>query len=454
MNQTQDTNRIKIAWRLERIPKSSYILFLGAIIIIAYFIEAIDNGAIGYFLPILKKEFNLTPAMLGYVGTISNVGVMCGAMVSGFLSDIIGRKKVLIASMAIFGVFGILFANAYTLNTVMIARVGIGIGMGGLIPVSATFLSEIVPAKLRAAYITAFMAFTPLGYLGAGLMSYYMIPIPSLGWRGVALIQALLSIFVVMIIKYVPESPLWLESKGRFEEADAIMTNIEKKVAKGLGRELPEVVIPADGYKPVVKHPKAALSELFSSKYIRSTIMVTIWWACAVGAAVGLSTWFSTLMVARGFTIQKSIGYVALMYGGGVLGIWVVRFLVKRIGRKWTTVTCALLAMTMAYCYGSSTVLPAILFFGVLYNVCAYSSSMINTLYGTELFNNRIRGTALGYAYTCARLGAIFGPIIIGMIMTSYGVSQVFLFAGGLYLVAAIAVALLGKETGEEMFSD
>ena len=128
-------------------------------------------------------------------------------------------------------------------------------------------------------------------------------------------------------------------------------------------------------------------------------------------------------MVARGFTIQKSIGYVALTYGGGVLGIFVVRFLVKRIGRRWTTVTCALLAMSMAYCYGSSTVLPAILFFGVLYNVSAYSSSMINSLYGTELFNNRIRGTAIGYAYTCARLGAIFSPIIIGMIMTSYGVS-------------------------------
>ncbi|MEL7563279.1 MAG: MFS transporter [Dehalobacterium sp.] len=75
-------------------------------------------------------------------------------------------------------------------------------------------------------------------------------------------------------------------------------------------------------------------------------------------------------------------------------------------------------------------------------------------MYCTELFNNHIRGTAVGYAYTCARLGAIFGPLIIGMIMTSYGVIQVFLFAGGLNLVAAIAVAILGKETGEEMFTE
>ncbi|XFO68959.1 hypothetical protein SPSIL_051870 [Sporomusa silvacetica DSM 10669] len=86
--------------------------------------------------------------------------------------------------------------------------------------------------------------------------------------------MALLSLFAFVIAKYVPESPLWLESKGRFEEADKIISEIERKVEKPVGQALPEVVIPAD-YQPVEKQ-QVGLTAIFGKEYLVTTIMVTI----------------------------------------------------------------------------------------------------------------------------------------------------------------------------------
>ncbi|WP_144033977.1 MFS transporter [Sporomusa silvacetica] len=213
---------------------------------------------------------------------------------------------------------------------------------------------------------------------------------------------------------------------------------------------MPEVVIPAD-YQPVEKQ-QVGLTASFGKEYLVTTIMVTICFAAIVGANVGLTTWFSTLMVAKGFTIQKSIGFVTLMFAGGFLGFPVVRFLAKRIGHKWTTALVAVLATIAAFFYGNSDTLPFILLFGVLYNCFAYSSAMINNIYVTELYSNRVRGTAMGWVYICARSGAILVPLMFGFIMQNYEVSAVGYSAAALYLLAAVVVDVLGKE-GTKVFT-
>ncbi|WP_094602636.1 hypothetical protein SPSIL_051780 [Sporomusa silvacetica DSM 10669] len=107
MSQTQSGERVRIAWRLERLPSSKPIFFMATALVVSYLIEATDNGAIGYFLPVLAKEFNLTPSMVGVVATISNVGIMVGAAISGYLCDVVGRKRCVWVSMLIFGAFGV-----------------------------------------------------------------------------------------------------------------------------------------------------------------------------------------------------------------------------------------------------------------------------------------------------------------------------------------------------------
>lgn len=452
MSISTGSNRVKIPWRIERLPSSSYLLMVGTVLILTYFFESIDNGAIGFFLPVYAKEFKLDNATLGFVGTISNIGYMFGALLAGLLSDIFGRKKVIIASMLFWGLCGLMLANAWTLNVLLVARVLLGFGLGAQVPVTITLLSETIPSKLRAKYITGIMALLPIGSAVAGLLSYYLMPI--FGWRGVALVEAVPALASLLVLKLVPESAFWLESKGRYEEADRVMARIEKGVEKSIGRPLPPVEIPADQEKVTVKANKVPLRELFTKKYIKSTLMITIWWPAALTGVYGLITWFSALLVARGFTITKSIGYVTIMYFGGVLGIPVIRWMVEKIGRKWTVVIVGVITAMAAYLYGISTALPLIIATGLFYNVCSYATGMVNNLYTPELYPTRIRATAMGYANFVGRMGAVFGPIAIGFIMQGYGITTVFMFAGSMYLLYGIVVALLGKETKGIVFTE
>ncbi|SHH95381.1 MFS transporter, putative metabolite:H+ symporter [Sporobacter termitidis DSM 10068] len=446
------SSRTKVAWRLERLPSSSYFIFLGFMIVGTYFLESVDNGAIGYFLPYFTKEFGLNSAQSGLLGSVSSLGVIAGAIIALIFCDRIGRKKIIVVSMFVWGIFGVIMAAAGSLTVLIIARIGIGLGLGAQIPAATTLLSESIPAKKRAAYITVFMSCTPLGLAAAGLLSYFLIP--SIGWRGVAVIESILSLTVFILIKYLPESALWLESRGRFEEADAVITKIESRVAKATGKELPPIQVLSEEEKPAANRTKIPLVELFSKKYVRSTIMVTLWWPAAMFVSIGLSTWFSSLMVAKGFTIIKSIGYTSVMYLGGLLGIPVVQFLLKRLGRKWTTVVMPIIIGVFAFCYGKSGNLGLMIVLGILYNCFVYGSAMTNNVYTPELYPTRIRGTALSYGSIFGRTGAFLGPTIIGMIVQSYGAPNVFPFVAAVCVFYGIWVALLGKETGECIFTE
>jgi len=453
MNQTAENNmRVKIGWRMERLPSSTPIMFLAILLIVSYFVESIDSGAIGYFLPIIAQEYKLSPAMMGYVGTMSTVGIVVGAIISGIFADMIGRKKIIIVSMFIWGVFGILLATSKSIEMFMIARIGIGVGLGAQIPTTTTMLAEIVPARLRAVYITTFMAMTPLGAMVAGGLSYFFIPV--IGWRGVAVVEALFCLFAFVLVKYLPESALWLESKGRFDEADKIIADLEAKVEKVTGKPLPQVEVPLSQESSATKPVKAPLIELFGKEYIRSTIMVTLWWSAILASSMGLSTWFTTLLVAKGFPVMRSIGYVSIMLLGGLFATPIVQYLLKKFGRKWTTALMAALIAVAAYFYGISSSLTVILIFGFFYQMTLFGSAMTNNVYTPELFPTRIRGTAMGYAATVGRFGGLLGPIAIGYIMQGYGVNMVFYFAVGLNLFCAVVIGLLGVETGKKVFTD
>lgn len=444
--------KVRIPWRIERLPSSSFMVAISTVLILTYFFTSVDQGAIGYFLPMFAKEFNIDSATLGWLGSVSSIGAMAGALVAGLITDLFGRKKIIVISMFGWGVSGLLLASASNLTMLMVARVLIGVFLGAQVPATITLLSELIPSRLRAKYITALMAVLPVGSAVAGLVSYFFMP--TIGWRGVALVEALPALAAILVIKFVPESAFWLESKGRHEEADAVMVRIEKGVEKSIGKPLPPVEVPIGADQHTGEAPKVPIADLFSKKYAKTTIMVTIWWFTAVTGVIGLVTWFSVLMMSKGFSMTSSIGYVSLMYFAGVLGIPVVRWMLEHIGRKWSAVIVGVATAVAAYFYGISSSLPLIITFGILYNIASYSTGMVNITYTPELYPTHMRGTAVGYANVMGNLGGAFGPIAIGYIMQGYGPNAVFLFGGSMYLAFSIIIALLGKETKGIVFSE
>jgi len=258
-----------------------------------------------------------------------------------------------------------------------------------------------------------------------------------------------------MIWKFMPESVFWLESKGRYSEADSVMNHIEKSVEKNTGMTLPPVEAPVMkgmGQTPAEVPTLSPIKELFSGPYIKTLIMVAIWWPAALAGLYGLSTWLNALLVAKGFTITKSIAYVSVITLGGVLPVFLMRYLVDKIGRKWAVVLMAIATAATAYIYGNANTITGIIITGLIYSFCLYGAGMVNQVYTPELFPTHLRGTGVGFANSVGRIGGIVGPLTAGFIMASYGFTAVFLFSTAVYLLYAIVVAFLGHETKGKVF--
>jgi len=439
--------------RIERLPSGRVLAGITAVLGLAFFFEAVDSGTINYFLPVFAHEFNLQFEALGALGTMSNVGVLLGTLFSGPIADRFGRKSVIIAAVIIWGVAGAWQASVVSLDWLIVVRIAIGLGVGLQLPSTISLLAELVPSRLRARYLVSMLALFPLGMSAAGLMCYVLIPV--IGWRGVSVIEAVPVITAILIWKVVPESPVWLEYKGRHHDAHAAMTALERRIEASTGRTLPLVDrAPVLDVAPLkTKTQKVPLRRMLDKEHWRTTLMLTIQWPAMLLALYGLQSWFSMVFVQQGISIQKSIGYSTIMTLGGVFGAFLVPWLLKRFGRKPVAILTALLTFVVALAYGSvlgSVVLMVI--FGMLFNLFTYALGQVSNTYTTELWPTSLRSTGVGYANSIGRLGAIAGPILLGLIMSGFGVQAAVFFSGSMYIITAIAIWALGRETRGTVF--
>ncbi len=193
-----------------------------------------------YLLGSIRSEFGLSPAQAGMLGSASFVGMAVGAMGSGVLADRFGRKPVFQVSMIIWGVGSYLCSTAHSPVELGAYRVLLGLGMGMELPLAQTLMSEFIPARQRGKYLALMDGNWPIAFICAGLMSYYVLSAYS--WRTMFLLGAVPALFLLVIRRYVPESPRWLESRGRHAEAADIVERIEQSVMRRMKlHALPEV---------------------------------------------------------------------------------------------------------------------------------------------------------------------------------------------------------------------
>lgn len=448
-----DKNYIRIPWRMERLPANSYTRLIAGILGLCFFFEWVDNGSISYFLPVFAEEFKLNEDVLGVIASVSNIGVMCGCLISGLVSDKIGRKKVICMAMVLWGIAGVAQAVVPSLTYLVIVRIILGLGLGIQLPATITLVSESVPSKMRAKYTVILLALAPLGSTFAGILCYFALP-SSIGWRGVSIIEAVPALTALVIWKVIPESALWLEAKGRIQEADEIMSRVEKKVEAALGSSLPPVVIPDSAPAAAPKKQGKQFAQLFSKKFLRTNIMTSIWWPCTMMASYGLTAWFSMIFVQKGIDLSSSIGYTSIMTLGGCLGVLFLPKVLDRFGRKVACCVIAAIAALGAYCYGSVEAIPLLILFGMIFNAGSQGVAQVSVTYASESYPTSVRNTGVGYAQFIGRLGSVLGPMCLGLVMNHWGIQSSVFFAAALYVVGALAVIFLGAETKGKVFTE
>ena len=433
----------RIPQRIERLPMTSVQRWISLVIVIAVFFDAVDMGAISYLLPSLRDYFGLTAATAGLLSSMSMAGMLVGSFLAGRLADKMGRKALLQYSMIIWGLGGILCALSWSVASLIVFRFLIGLGLGAEYPVANAMISEFLPTKVRGRWLTVMEGLAPIGVIFAGLLAWIFVPI--IGWRWVFVFEAVPAIWIFFVRRNLPESPRWLESVGREEEAHAIAAELEHKVQKVTGSELPP--IPEVTYVSQ-KGIRAKFGDLWVGRYVKRTVGMAIVWPLALLGYWGIQSWITALLASSGYTIQKSMAYALLIQLGGIPGFLVTTYLIDKVGRKATLIIGLLGSAVMAYLYGNAPNLTLLIVFGLLLQYFFWTLWPALYAFTPEVYPTRLRATGTGFVMSMGRLGAILGPYVAGLILgKDYVQGPVFIMALVAFVIAALAVLLLVPET-------
>ena len=434
--------------RIERLPASRWHVKVRTLIGTVTFFEAFNQLLIASALPQLIKLWNLSPGQTTFLVTSGSVGMLLGALVAGWLGDRIGRVRLVAIGTALTGVTGIVLVFSPGLTFFEWLRFIQGIGIGGVVPVAATYINEIIKARGRGRFVLLYELVFPAGLTIAALVAYWVVP--HLGWRALFLIGGLPALVVAFSQLAVPESPRWLVSRGRSDDAERSLARIEESVSKSSGDALPPV--------PPVDAPASAASaqgtggprDLLAGRYLRRTVVVSLLWFAGYFVNYGLTAWLPTLYT-KVFHVSLSTGllYTVLTDALGLLGCLVAALTVDRLGRRPVLVAgLAGSAIALLILAGSDPHAPGtIAVWASVAGLFVFGTNISLYLYTPELYPTRSRalGTSVGGVF--ARLGVIVGPTVVGAVLGS-GKSTVPVFVVlGLVSAAGALVALAATET-------
>ncbi|MFX3625063.1 MAG: MFS transporter [Ectobacillus sp.] len=379
---------------------------------LGWMFDAMDVGMLSFVIAALQKDWNLSVQQMGWIGSVNSIGMAVGALVFGLLADKVGRKSVFIITLLLFSIGSGLSAFATTLAVFLLLRFFIGMGLGGELPVASTLVSETVEAKERGKVVVLLESFWAGGWLVAALISYFVIP--RFGWEAAMLLSALPAFYALYLRWNLPDSP-------RFQPSVKKQSAFEK------------------------------IRIVWSSQYVKPTIMLWILWFCVVFSYYGMFLWLPSVMVLKGFSLIKSFEYVLIMTLAQLPGYFTAAWLIERAGRKFVLITYLVGTAVSAYFFGQAESLPMLIASGVFlsfFNLGAWGALYA---YTPEQYPTEVRGTGAGMAASFGRIGGIFGPLFVGyLVAQKTAVSSIFMLFCAAIIIGALSVLFLGRETKQK----
>lgn len=403
-----------IAARIDRLPLLGRHYTYAGITQLFWGIMIASDGIVASLYPFLWAPAGYITSFQFDVllGTNIGAGILVGEYIGGFLSDRVGRRNTLIISALTEGLFIWPIAYTHQFWWLLLWNFLFALGMGGLLSTNSVFLHEIAPPNNRQKLAMRTQVLAPLSAaLLGGVLGYYWMPDhyrPFL-W---ALSLAPIVILIPLAVFVLPESPRWLESKGRVAEADRIVSRWENEAIVRYG-SIPE---PEVGRHTVVQTKKVPVREVFQGDYKKQTwLLFAVWFLGYSGLVYGFSSFFPTFAVehvhwdASDVFLYTRIIPVPFI----ILVFYAVAFVGEKYERKsWVLISGTLFALVVclvaAYTGNGFLILVTIVTHGL-------SSFWLFTMYNytSAAYPTRLRSVGTGWTDGVGHLGSILGTSLL-----------------------------------------
>ena len=448
----------EVAARLDRLPFTSVqrgLLFKGGL---TTTFDGLDNGIVSFLLPIVTGAFALTGFQQGLLGSSALIGAFAGALVVSFLGDRMGRRNLLLYSMAFYSAAMILGAISPDAAFLIATRVAAGIAIGINVNIIIPYLAEFAPVKQRGHFVGSLAGFFGAGFVLAALIGYFVIQTMDSGWRIAQLIVGLPIILAVIWRRNLPESPRYLVAKGRVDEARAVVEKLEDRVRRAAGGgELPQVATEVR-YQPDRHLAMSSVWQQFVALWrpsmLRQTILIWVLWFCFSFAYYGFLTFLPTLLVDKGLTVSESFGYSIAIEVAQVIGYYPAAVLSEKLDRKWSIVIFLAVGALAAIGLATASTDIQVLIFGILLAFFLNGAYAPLYTYTPEVYPTSIRATGVGASAVFSRFGAALAPIIMGVTYASLRFSGVFVMLCLVIAVAVIVVVTMGVSTRQRSLEE
>ncbi len=407
------------------------ILVLGALVL---FCDGFDAQMMSFVAPALARDWNLGPNMLGPVFAANLSGLMIGAAICAPFADVLSRRRMVLFSVATFGLATLSVLFTHSMMMLIVLRFVTGLSMGAAMPAMIALTSEFIPRRLRTQLVVVLSCSFSFGTTICGAVA--SIVIQDYGWSAMFWIGGILPLATcVALLAFLPESPRFLAIRQAYDD-----------LARLVGRLAPGVTFDLHRPQSPIVASNFPVKELFTEGRAPLTLLIWLTFFLYGSSLYFLINWLPTLVTRSGFSIAEGGAVTAVYQFGGLLGGFLIGYLVDRVGFLMlvgsTFLASAVVAVTGFATSSLSTIFVAAFAAGVL---VIGNQHTVNALVGAVLYPNPLRATGLGWALGSVRLGGVLaGSLGAGVLLkASFSIEATFPIISLGELGAAVALILL-----------
>ncbi|MGO4584635.1 MFS transporter [Arthrobacter sp. 2RAF6] len=397
------------------------------------FLDGYILGIVGPLSGKMAQDLHLSPVSQGVIAAAALIGILAGSPLGGWAADKWGRKPIFMFDIALFAAASGMQFFIDSPTWLIVVRLLMGIAIGAEYSVGWPMMSEFSPTHLRGRFLGAMEIAWYGGFMIAFLIGYLLNEYTDLSWHFILGTSTFVAVALFLGRIGLPESPRWLWSVGRKDEAQALAY-----------KYLPEDALDDVQHEDV---RKGSFGMLFSKKYWRSTVFISVFWFCAVTPYFAIATFADSVLEQYGLSggLAGGVGLSAV----ALLGVVITFLLIDKAGRRILTVPpqwlCAVVLAIIGLWAGAPG--PVVL---ALFLVFSFFNALYTTLTGVypgEVLPTEIRGIGTGFAAAFSRIGAGIGTFLMPTSMHTLGAGPTMLIAAGVAVVGAGVSQWLAPET-------